>query len=151
MASATAAQRPLPRHMAPPAGYKAHTDGTPHGRTAVRRHSGATGRQRGVFRPPPRTAQIAGSRQGPQRDAPYPWHATFRERSRVRDAGDGVPPPGPRQGEALVLQAAGYQAILHGPVGGYRSHILAGGRWTYWHAIARQGAFPPQPNAYWQQ
>ena len=70
-------------------------------------------------------AQIAGSIQGPQRDAPHPWHATLRERTRVRDAGGGAPPPGPQQGEALVLQAAGYQAILHGHAGGYRSHILA--------------------------
>ena len=47
---------------------------------------------------------------------------------------------------ALVLQAAGYQAILHGHAGGYRSHILAGGRWIVWHGTARQGAFPPHVN-----
>ena len=51
-------------------------------------------------------AQIAGSSQGPQRDAPHTWHATLRERTRVRDAGGGTPPPRPQQGEALVLQAA---------------------------------------------
>ena len=96
-------------------------------------------------------AQIAGSIQGPQRDTPHPWHATLRERTRVRDAGGGAPPPGQEQGEALVLQAAGYQAILHGHAGGYRSHILAGGRWTTWHGTARQGAFPPQPHVDWQQ
>ena len=28
-------------------------------------------------------AQIAGSIQGPQRDAPHPWHATLRGRTRV--------------------------------------------------------------------
>ena len=93
--------------------------------------------------------QIAGSIQGPQRDAPHPWHATLRERTRVRDAGGGTPPPGPQQGEALVLKGAGYQAILHGHAGGYRSHILAGGRWTVWHGTARQGAFPPDVD--WQQ
>ena len=48
-----------------------------------------------------------------------------------------------------MLQTAGYQAILHGNAGGYRSHILAGGRWTVWHGIARQRAFPPHVN--WQQ
>ena len=96
-------------------------------------------------------AQIAGSIQGPQRNAPHPWHATLREHTRVRDAGDGVPPPGPHQGEVLVLQAAGYQAMLHGHTRGYRSHILAGGRWTVWHSTARQGAFPPQPHVIWQQ
>ena len=96
-------------------------------------------------------AQIAGSIQGPRRDAPHPWHAMLRERTRVGDAGDGAPPPGPQQGQALVLQAAGYQAILHGHAGGYRSHILAGGRWTVWHGTARQGALPPQPQVNWQQ
>ena len=95
--------------------------------------------------------QIAGSIQGPQRGAPHPWHATLRERTGVRDAGNGVAPPGPQQWEALVLQAAGYQALLHGHAGGYRSHILAGGRWTVWQGTARQGAFPPQPHIDWQQ
>ena len=52
-------------------------------------------------------AQMTGSIQGPRRDALHPWHATLRERTRVRDAGDGTPPPRPQQGEALVLQAAG--------------------------------------------
>ena len=52
-------------------------------------------------------AQIAGSIQGPQRDAPHPWHATLRGRTRVWDAGGGTPTPGPQQGEALVLQTAG--------------------------------------------
>ena len=96
-------------------------------------------------------AQIAGSIQGPQRDAPHPWHATLRGRIRVWDAGDGTPPPGPQQGEALVLQTAGYQAILQGHAGGYRSHVLAAGRWTVWHSTARQGAFLPLPHIDWQQ
>ena len=96
-------------------------------------------------------AQIAGCIQGPQRDAPDPWHATLRGRTRVWDAGDGTPPPGPKQGEALVLQTAGYQAIIHGHAGGYRSHVLAGGRWTVWHSTARQGAFPPLPHIDWRQ
>ena len=96
-------------------------------------------------------AQIARSIQGPQRDAPHLWHATLRERTRVRDAGGGAPPPRPQQGEVLVLQAAGYQAILHGHAGGYRLHILAGGRWTVWQGTARQRAFPPQPQVYWRQ
>ena len=94
-------------------------------------------------------AQIAGSIQGPQCDAPHPWHAALRERTRVRDAGGGTPSPRPQQGEALVLQAAGYQVILHGHAGGYRSHILARGRWTVLHGTARQGAFPPYVD--WQQ
>ena len=96
-------------------------------------------------------AQIAGCIQGPQRDAPDPWHATLRGRTRVWGAGDGTPPPGPKQGEALVLQTAGYQAIIHGHAGGYRSHVLAGGRWTVWHSTARQGAFPPLPHVDWRQ
>ena len=95
-------------------------------------------------------AQIAGSIQGPQRDAPHPWHATLRGRTRVWDAGGGTAPPGPQEGEALVLQTAGYQAILHGHAGGYRSHVLAGGRWTVWHSTVRQGAFPPLPHVDWQ-
>ena len=96
-------------------------------------------------------AQIARSRQGPQCDAPHPWHATLGRRTRVRDAGGDTAPSGPQQGEALVLQTAGYQAILHGHAGGYRSHVLTGGRWTVWHSTARQGAFPPRPNVDWQQ
>ena len=96
-------------------------------------------------------AQIAGCIQGPQRDAPDPWHATLRGRTRVWGAGDGAPPPGPKQGEALVLQTAGYQAIVHGHARGYRSHILAGGRWAVWHSTARQGAFPPLSHVDWRQ
>ena len=96
-------------------------------------------------------AQIAGGIQGPQCDSPDPWHATLRGRTRVWDAGDGTPPAGPQQGDALVLQTAGYQAILHGHAGGYRSHFLAGGCWTVWHSTARQGAFPPLPDVDWQQ
>ena len=96
-------------------------------------------------------AQIVESIQGPQRNAPRLWHATVCGRTRVRDAGGGTPPPGPQQGEALVLQTAGYQAILHGHAGGYRSHVLTGGRWTVWHSTARQGAFPPLPHIDWQQ
>ena len=96
-------------------------------------------------------AQIAGSIQGPQRDAPHPWHATLRGRTRVRDAGGGRPPPGPQQGEALVLQTAGYQAILHGHAGGYRLHVLTGGRRTVLHSTARQGAFLPLLHVDWQQ
>ena len=46
-------------------------------------------------------AQIAGSIQGPQRDAPHPWHATLRGRTRSWDAGGGMPPPGPQQKKAL--------------------------------------------------
>ena len=48
-----------------------------------------------------------------------------------------------------MLQAASYQAILHGQAGGYRSHILAGGRATVWHGTARRGAFPAHFK--WQQ
>ena len=98
-------------------------------------------------------AQIAGSIQGPQRDAPEPWHATLRGRTRVWDAGGGTPPPGPgpKQGGETVLQTAGYQAILHGHAGGYRSHVLAGGHWTVWYSTARQGAFPPLPHVDLQQ
>ena len=50
-----------------------------------------------------------------------------------------------------MLQTAGYQAIIHGPAGGYRSHVLAGGRWTVWHSTARQGAFPPLPHVDWRR
>ena len=64
--------------------------------------------------------QIRGSIQGPQRDAPHPWRATLRERTRNRDPDGGLCPPGPQQGEALVTHAAGYQAILHGHARGYR-------------------------------
>ena len=96
-------------------------------------------------------AQIAGSIQGPQRDAPHLWPATLRGRTRVWDAGGGTPPPGPQQGEALVLQMEGYQAIPHRHAGGYWLHVLAGGRWTVWHSTARQGAFPPLPHVNWQQ
>ena len=50
-----------------------------------------------------------------------------------------------------MLQTAGYQAILHGHAGGYRSHVLARVCWTVWHSTARQGAFPPLPQVDWQQ
>ena len=33
----------------------------------------------------------------------------------------------------------------------YRSHVLAGGRWTVWHSTAKIGAFPPLPHVDWQQ
>ena len=42
-----------------------------------------------------------------------------------------------------MIQTAGYQAILHGHAGGYRSHILAEGQCTIWHGTTRQGALPP--------
>ena len=129
-AGATAAPRPLPRHAAPPAGRNARADGT---RTAEQLYVVAAALLAGggeSFVDHHGPAQIAGNIQGPQRDAPDPWHATLRGRTRVWDAGNGTPPPGPQQGEALVLQTAGYQAILHGHAGGYRSHVLARGRWT---------------------
>ena len=148
---ATAAPSPLPQHTAPPAGRNARANGTPHGGAAIRRRGGVAGGRREGFVHHHGPAQIAGSIQGPQRKAPDPWHATLRGRTRVWDAGDGTPPPGPQQGDALLLQTAGYQAILHGHAGGYRSHVLAGGRWTVWHSTARQGAFPPLPHVDWQQ
>ena len=58
------------------------------------------------------------------------------------------PPQRIQQGEALLLQAAGYQAVLQGHAGGYWLHILTGGQWTVWHGTARQEAFPPHVN--WQ-
>ena len=94
-------------------------------------------------------AQIAGSIEGPQRDASYLWRATLRERTCIRDTDSGTPPPGPQQGQALVMQTAGYQAILHGHARGYRSHILAEGKWTFWHRTTREGAFPPHVD--WRQ
>ena len=51
-------------------------------------------------------AQIAGSIQGPQRDAPHQWHATLRGRTRVWDAGGGTPPPGPQLARHAVHAAA---------------------------------------------
>ena len=50
-----------------------------------------------------------------------------------------------------MLQTAGYQAILHGHAGGYRSHVLTGGRWTVWHSTAGQRAFLPLPHVDSQQ
>ena len=151
VAGATAAPRPLPRHASPPAGRNERADGTPHGGAAIGRRGAllADGGEGFVQHHGP--AQIAGSIQGPQRDAPHPWHATLRGRTRVWDAGGGTPPPRPQQGEALVLQTAGCQAILHGHAGGYGSHVLAGGRWTVWHSTARQAAFLPLPYVDWQQ
>ena len=143
MASATAAPCPLPGHAAPPVWRNSHADGTPHGGAAVRRRRSATGDGRESFVHHHVPAQIAGSIQGPQRNAAHPWHTTLRERTHVRDAGGGTPPPRPQQGEAQVLQTAGYQANLHGHAGGYRSHILARCRWTVWHSTATQGTFPP--------
>ena len=68
-----------------------------------------------------------------------------------------APQPHPRQGhrrrntpgEALVIQTAGHQGILHGHAGGYRSQILAGGQWTIWHGTTTEGAFPPHVD--WRQ
>ena len=59
------------------------------------------------------------------------------------------PPPGPQQGEALLMQAAGYQVVLHGDAGDNRSHILAEGKWTISHGTSRQRTFAPQVD--WQQ
>ena len=81
-------------------------------------------------------AQIAGCIQGPQRDAPDPWPATVRGRTRVWGAGDGTPPPGPKQGDALVLQTAGYQAIIHGTPEGT-------GRTSWPEADGLSGTAPP--------
>ena len=47
------------------------------------------------------------------------------------------------------MQAAGYQAILHGHAGDYRSHVLAERKWTIWHGTTRQEAFPPHID--WRQ
>ena len=63
-------------------------------------------------------ALIIGSIQGPQHDAPHLWRATLREGTRIPDTNDGTPPHGPQQGEALVFQAAGSEAVLHGHSGG---------------------------------
>ena len=66
----------------------------------------------------------------------HPWHATLRGRTDVRDADGGATPPGHQQAEALVLQGAGYQAILHGHAGGT-------GR-TFWpRAAGPYGTAPP--------
>ena len=146
MASATAAPPPLSRHTRLRQPAATHTPTAP--LTAEQLYVVtaallADGGESFVHHHGP--AQIAGSIQGPQRDAPHLSDPTLCERSCVRDAGGGEPPPppGPQQGEALLLQAAGYQAILHGHAGGYRSHILAKGRWTVWHGTARHGALPP--------
>ena len=48
-----------------------------------------------------------------------------------------------------MIQTAGYQTIPHGHGRGYRSHILAEGKWTVWHGTTRQGAIPP--HVYWRQ
>ena len=146
VAGATAAPRPLPRHAALPAGCNARADGTPHGGAAIRRRSRVASGRRGELRPPPRPGADCGkhTRASARCTRPVACHTP---RARVWGAGDGKPPPGPKQGGALVLQTAGYQAIIHGHAGGYRSHVLAGGRWTVWHSTARQGAFPPLPTS----
>ena len=41
------------------------------------------------------------------------------------------------------MQAAGYQAILHGHAKGYRLHLLAEGKWSIWRGTTREGAFQP--------
>ena len=114
VAGATAAPRPLPRHAAPPAGRDARADGTPHGGAAIRRRGGAAGGRRGELRPPPRPGTDCGkhTRAAARCTPPVARHTLGG--TRVWDAGDDTPPPGPQQGEALVLQTAGYQAILHG-------------------------------------
>ena len=151
VASAAAAPRPLPRHAAPQLAAK-HTPTAPLGAVQLYVVTAVLLADRAeTFVHHHGAAQIAGSMQGPRRNAPQQGHATLRERTRVMGAGGGAPPPGPQHWEALVLQAAGYQAILHGHAGGYRSHILAGGRWTVWHGTARQGAFLPQLQVNWQQ
>ena len=48
-----------------------------------------------------------------------------------------------------MIQTGGYQAILHGHAGGYRSHILPEGQWTVWHGTTRQEAFLPHVD--WRQ
>ena len=151
VASATAAPRPLPdtQPRQPAATHTPTAPLTAEQLYVVAARLLADGGESFVHHHGP--AQIAGSIQGRQRDAPHPWHATLHGRTCVRDAGGGTLPPGPQQGGALVLQAAGYQAILHGHARGYRSHVLTGGRWTVWHSTARQGAFPPLPHVDWQQ
>ena len=134
-----------PRQLAP-----THTpNSAPHSGAAVRLAAAllADGGESFVHHHSP--AQDAGSTQGPQPDAPQSWHATLRQRTRIRDTGGRTPPPGPQQGEALVIQTAGYQGILHGHAGDYRSHILAEGKWPVWHGSTRQGGSPAHVD--WRQ
>ena len=63
-------------------------------------------------------ALITGSIPGPQHNGSHPWRATLREPTGIRDTNACTPFPGPQQGEALVMQAAGYQVVLHGQAGG---------------------------------
>ena len=110
-------------------------------------------------------AQIAGSIQGPQREAPQhprgnaglhsakkaprPWHATLRERTCVRDAGSGTSPPGLRRGRHWFYSRRATRPSCTATPAGYRSHIPAWGHSTVWLGTTRQGAFPPHVN--WQQ
>ena len=73
-------------------------------------------------------ASVTGTIPGPQNDAPHLWSDTLRQPSGIRDMTGEAPTPGQQQGEALVVQAAGYWAVLHGFGGGYRSHVLAHGK-----------------------
>ena len=72
-------------------------------------------------------ASVISNIPGPQDDTPHPWRDTLRGRTRIRVTNGEAPPPGPQQGEAFVVQAAGYQASLHRFPGGYRLHVLADG------------------------
>ena len=89
---------------------------------------------------------ITGGNQGPQHDVPHMWRETLRGRTRIKGADCTVPPPGP--GEALVVQAAGYQAILSGVASGFCSHVLADGKWSIWHNNIKQGACPPHTDCH---
>ena len=151
VASATAAPRPLPKHAAPPAGRKAHADGTPHGRAAICRRGGAAGRRRGEFRPPPRPGADRGKRtRAAARCAPpvarHTPRAHPRQGRRRRHTPSRASAGGGTGAADSRLPGHTTQPCRRVPVA-----WLTGGRWTVWHGTARQGAFPPQPHVNWQQ
>ena len=88
-------------------------------------------------------ALFMGNSSGPQNDAPHASGNTLHGGTCICDINGEARPPRPQQGEALVVQAASYQAVLHGFTGGYRSHVLSHGKWTIWHSSPWKKAFPP--------
>ena len=90
-------------------------------------------------------AYITGNIAGPQNNALHSSCETLHGRTGIRDTSRETTPPGPQLGEALVVQVARHQAVLHGFAGGYRSHLLADSIWTIWLAVQGRGpSCPPR-------
>ena len=101
MAGASAAPRCLPVYATPPTSRNAHTEGAPHGGTAVRCCGGAAGGRRGKLCPPPRPGADCGQHRRAVAGCALPV-ARHAPRAHPRQGGRrrNTPLPAPARGSA---------------------------------------------------